>query len=168
MSTTWLPSATLDELVVRMAVYGVASSDELRGCSEDEIEALERRYSLRLPNSYRSYLKTMGHRSGRLFDGDHWLVAYADVLRLTHRERENATREGDDSRRKLDEILGADGLIILDRLAEQFYFIRCSEGDDPPVHYFENFGWETERAYPSVLAWLDATCAEFLGAVMPD
>jgi hypothetical protein len=89
MPTIWEPSATLEELVARMAAHGVARPDELGGCSEAEIQALEQRYSVRLPSGYRSYLTTMGHRAGRLFDGDHWVASYAEVLRRTHEERES-------------------------------------------------------------------------------
>jgi hypothetical protein len=164
MPTIWEPSATLEELVARMAAHGVAGPDELGGCSEAEIQALEQRYSVRMPSSYRSYLKTMGHRAGRLFDSDHWVASYAEVLRLTQEERESAARDEADASH-LEEILGADGLVVLERLGEQFYFIRCNESDDPPVRYFENDDWETKVAYPSVLAWLDDTCAEVVGAV---
>ena len=34
-------------------------SDELRGCSEEEIDALEQTYALRLPDIYREYLAYM-------------------------------------------------------------------------------------------------------------
>jgi dihydrodipicolinate synthase/N-acetylneuraminate lyase len=43
-------------LLQRMERSGVASLAQLVGCSEQEVAALETRYSLRLPETYTLYL----------------------------------------------------------------------------------------------------------------
>jgi len=158
-------STSIAMLIQRMEASRIASPRDLAGCSDEEIEQLERRYSVRLPRSYRSFLQAMGHRSGRLFRYDHWTVTYQDVLRLTEKEREGARQAGADAARRLDAILGTDGLIILGRLGEQFLFVHCDEGDDPVVHYFENYKWATKTAHLSVMEWLDSICDECAEAV---
>jgi hypothetical protein len=158
-------STGLAMLVERMEACRVASREDLEGCSDEEIARLERRYSVNLPESYRSFLKVMGHRSGRLFRYDHWAGTYEYVLNLTEEERETAKRAGADAAQKLDAILGTDGLIILGRLGEQFLFVHCDEGDEPAVHYFENYAWETKKAYSSVMEWLDFICDECVDAI---
>jgi hypothetical protein len=158
-------AATLASLVERMEARAIASRTELEGCSEQEIAQLERRYSIKLPQSYRAFLRTMGHRSGRLFRYDHWAESYEYVLELTDEERKEAKQRGPEASRRLEEILGPDGLIILGRLGEQFLFLRCMEGDDPAVHYFNNETWETCPAYSSVLEWLTSICEECVEAI---
>ena len=66
-----------DNFVARLISSGVAATRaELVGCSDDKIEQLQRKYALSLPMSYRLFLRTMGHRNGRLFTHDHVTVSY--------------------------------------------------------------------------------------------
>lgn len=132
-----------------MEVSGVAQPEELRGCSEDEIAALEHKYGVRLPAVYREYLAVMGHASGRLFTHDHMAVHYRHVLDLTEARR---SAEG--------VMLSADSLIISDRLGEQFEFIRCAGGIDTPVWYFNLWDREVLQSHASVMDWLECWRAE--------
>lgn len=59
-----------DAFVVRLINSGVASPTDLVGCSDEEIDQLERKYEIRLPTSYRLFLQVMGRsrsNSGRMF-----------------------------------------------------------------------------------------------------
>jgi SMI1 / KNR4 family (SUKH-1) len=156
---------TLDQLLQRMEATGIATREDLQGCSAEEIQQLEHRYSVKLPRSYRLFLETMGHQSGRLFRYDHFAVTYESVLTLNEEERNDAKRAGGDAPNRLREILDEDGLIILGRLGEQFLFIRCAQGDASAVHYYNNASWETRQAYSSVLEWINEVCDECIGAV---
>ena len=48
---------------------GLARSDSFRGCTAGEIESLERRFSLRLPQCYRDFLAIMGRAAGEFLVG---------------------------------------------------------------------------------------------------
>src|SRR5947209_20599280 len=74
-------------LLQQMERSGVASLSRLVGCSEQEVAALETQYGLRLPQTYKLYLRVMGHKSGRLFTCDHMAVFYRNVLEMTADER---------------------------------------------------------------------------------
>ena len=56
--------------------------DELVGCEETDIEALEAQVGLRLPDAHRQYLRLMGRESGRILWGCGALI---DELPTTQR-----------------------------------------------------------------------------------
>src|SRR5262249_49640208 len=94
-----------DKLLVRMDASQIAKSSDLKGCTLAEIDALERRYRIVLPASYRRYLELMGHGSGRLFASDHVAVSYSYVLELT----EDVTQRRIDAREETNEPLSPSG-----------------------------------------------------------
>jgi hypothetical protein len=143
----------LDPLIRRMEQSQVALPDELRGCSESEIETLERTYNLSLPLVYREYLATMGHSSGRLFTYDHVDVTYPHVLAMTNEIRREL---GSDASR----ILRQDSLIISGRLGEQYEFLRCEANSDVSVWHFNLEDREVIESHASVVGWLQCWCEQ--------
>ncbi len=151
------------QLVARMEAGSVASAPDLVGCGATEIAALETKYQLRLPRTYRRFLEVMGHRSGRLFASDHIAVRYRDVLAMTSEIPAAWAVEGPQP--PLTFALPADTLLIAGRLSQQFEFIRCVGQDDSPVWYFNDWEWRIRQSQPSILAWLESWCDEALRAV---
>ena len=144
---------TLERLRVFHAVLiesGVAKLDEIVGCSEEEIRALEEKYSIELPASYRWYLSEMGKQSGRLFTHDHLDVFYSDVFGMTERRRSDIADYPEEQLIQLPQ----DALIIAGRLGEQFQFIRCGSSDDSPVWYFGEWDENPTQSHSSVIYWL--------------
>ena len=139
----------------------IAQRSGLHGCRDEEIKQLETKYGITLPSSYRQYLATMGHRSGRLFTHDHLAATYPYVLEMTAEHRADANELPDEA--FVD--LPADALIIVGRLGEQFLFIRCLETDDSPVWYFNEYETKIRQAHTSVLDWLQSTAAEAESAI---
>jgi hypothetical protein len=149
-------------LLHRLETSCVAAPDDLIGCTESEIDALEAKYTVRLPRAYRRYLEVMGHRSGRLFTCDHAAVFYPYVLAMTANKRQawaEASAE-DGSGPPPSFQLPADALLIYGRLGDQFEFIRCDGQDDSPVWYFNSWEWQVRQTEVSVLAWLESWCTE--------
>lgn len=132
---------------------------EWRGCSAGEIAALERRYGVRLPATYRAYLQTMGHGAGKLFRHDHLAVTLAYVLDLTGRVRARTAAES------AADPLPSDALVILGRLDGYFQFIRCQDEEDSSVWDLDETGWQAERVHDSVLDWLEYWCDEAEAAI---
>jgi hypothetical protein len=130
---------------------------DLVGCTETEIGALEAKYRLRVPESYRRYLAIMGHRSGRLFTSDHAAVFYSYVLNMT---ADLPAAWATESPPPPAFAVPDDALIIAARLGEQFEFIRCASTDDSPVWVFNSWDWQIRESHPSVLAWLESWCGE--------
>lgn len=156
-----MPPDRFDQLLQRMKRSGVASRSQLVGCSQKEIAALEARYELRLPESYALYLRTMGHKSGRLFTHDHMAVFYSYVLKMTADERWSWNDGADDGSGPPEKFqLPGDALLIAGRLGDQFEFIRCNLPDDSPVWYFNTYEWEVKQSHASIFDWLEAWCGE--------
>jgi hypothetical protein len=151
-----------DRLLRRMIGSGVATLDQVVGCTSSEIAALEAKYSLRLPQSYRRYLEVMGHRSGRLFTHDHMAVTYPYVLVMTRDQRQLWAKWRQEAGRHPapppEFAFPDDALLIAGRLGEQFSFILCGGQDDVPVWYLNNYRWETREMHGSVLEWLECWC----------
>ena len=149
-------------LLHRLEASSVACPVDLVGCTPREIEALEGRYGVWLPKTYRRYLEVMGHRSARLFTCDHAAVFYSYVLKMTAEKRqqwaEAKTEDGSGPPSHFE--LPVDALLINGRLGDQFEFIRCGSEDDPPVWYFNIWEWQVRQSASSVLEWLEGWCSE--------
>ena len=152
---------TFADFLNDLEAASVASSDDLQGCAQSEIEALESRYGLALPDSYRSYLSTMGHRSGRLLTHDHYAATYEHVLRMTDEYRQDCIQYPDEPH----VMLPPDALVIVGRLSEQFLMIRCNRSDDSAVWYFNEYEPNLKDAYSSVMDWLYSLVEEAKDAI---
>jgi hypothetical protein len=146
--------AAFDALLARMERTGVCRPDERVGCTAEEIAALEARYGVRLPATYRRYLETMGHDAGRLFRHDpSSQTRYRHVLEMTAAER--ALWSDYDPPWELP----ADALLVFGREGDWFDFIRCDGGGDAPVWKYDVYRWELRETSPGVVAWLERWCA---------
>jgi hypothetical protein len=155
-----MASDPFELLLARMAATGVASGDELVGCTAAEIR-LERRYSVALPATYRRFLEQMGRRSGKLFTHD-WVSCNAPgVFGATARLRKELAGSG------LRDTLPADAVVILARDGEQYNFIRCDRADDSPVWALDLGALRVRprQFRSSILGWLRAWAKEAAEAV---
>ena len=131
---------------------GIVGPFSRRGCSEAEIAALEDQCKVRLPHSYRTFLATMGHGMGRLFENDHMCVTYDHVLEVNNDFDAYVAREADFPYPIPN--LPDDAIVIASRLFDVIWFIRCNDSEESPVWSFwlsrPNERCETE----SVVEWL--------------
>jgi len=65
---------------------GHITKDMLRGCSDEEIAALEVHFNCRLPSSYRDFLSIAGKGAGKLFQGTD--IFYPRILQLQREARD--------------------------------------------------------------------------------
>ncbi|MEP6895269.1 MAG: SMI1/KNR4 family protein [Chloroflexota bacterium] len=107
----------------------LATSDELQGCSEEEIEHLEKFIGVKLPKTYREFLALIGHNTGIYRRGSDHL--YKDLFNLTEDTKEILM--------KGPFKLPKDAFVIMSHQGYIFTYFRLSDGDDPPVFaYMEN------------------------------
>ena len=156
-----MPPSTFSELLSHLDATGIATPADLKGCTPQELEDLETRYKLVLPDSYRYFLTKMGHRSGRLFTHDHYSAGYEHVRHMTAEYLEDCDQFPDEKHVELP----PDSLIIVGRLSEQFLMIRCNDPEDSTVWYFNEYDFELRQAYSSVLEWLCSTADEAKRAI---
>ncbi|TWU01097.1 SMI1/KNR4 family protein [Stieleria varia] len=151
-----------DRFLLRLDRDEIARRTSLVGCTDVEIVALESKYGVALPSTYRSYLTEMGHNSGRLLTHDHYAATYPHVLDMTAQCRED--------RNEFPEcglpVLPPDALVIAGRLGEQFLMIRCSAPDDSPVWCFNEHDDEVKESFRSVLDWLESLADEAKCAIL--
>lgn len=151
---------TFESFVARIIETGVATTASLIGCTDSEIAALESKYRVTLPATYRAYLAQMGKKSGRLLTHDHYAATYTHVIEMTAQCREDRDESPD---LKLPD-LPTDALVIVGRLGEQFLMIRCTNTYDSPVWHFSEYDGEVRQCYQSVLDWLNSLVDEAVTA----
>ena len=111
--------------------------------SEGEIKAMEKTLNLSFPAAYQEFLLWMGKGAGSFMD------SYVCVLRTLPRNKEDAIElmEGD----ACTDILPKDAIVFAwGNQGCYFSFIRASEGDNPPVHDYDEGKGITWNADPNL------------------
>jgi hypothetical protein len=124
----------ISELVRRILLLGIASPEEIQGCTKEEVEEIQAYAGVKLPAIYLDFLYTMGRGAGNFFKGSD--MFYPSLLGLRKAAEELLSEEG------ASFSLPKDAFVFLMHQGYQFLFFRtlgCS--DDPPVyHYMEGEG----------------------------
>lgn len=106
-------------------------------CSENEIQALEAQIGHPLPIAYKqAFLAPMGNGAGIFLQGEDCF--YAQLLALQTWAQELLEEEA------FPQVLPADAFVFWMHQGYQFGFFRLSEGDNPPIYYFEEGQEEPE------------------------
>lgn len=129
----------IEDYVKEMEQKGFNCSN-LLGCTPEEVSVLEKKYSVSLPESYKSYLLRLGKNSN-LVDNSEYNIDYESVLVMTEQELQCIKEvEQEILDEGLDEEvlhLPSNAVIILKRFdGSQFYFIMAEGGNDSPVYYY--------------------------------
>ena len=124
--------------------YNYLGLDPVISCSPQEITALEKRLGCALPAAYREFLEWMGQSAGGFLKGS--FCFYKDLFTL----KNDADRLLKDNR--IWAKLPKDAIVFWMHQGYQFLFFCASEGEDPPVHYYNEAehknGWVKGR-YPN-------------------
>ena len=119
----------------------IATPEHLVGCSDEEIEALEKACKLTLPYSYKVFLKNFGHCFGGVANDVEFL--YRDVFPLTKIAREILQED--------DPVLPENAFVFTMRYGEQFFFFEAEEGNEvPPIFYYMEGDESFSKSYDSV------------------
>lgn len=102
----------------------------IQGCSEEEIQKLERQHNVVFPISYRTFLKNFGHGiGGKVMSDIDFLYDSLDSL-TNIAKNEILIEDG-------DPILPKQAFVFAMRNGEQFMFFDANGLDeDPPVFYY--------------------------------
>ena len=129
----------------------IAIRDELKGCSENEIERLEKYIHANLPQSYRKFLALMGHKAGIFHRGSDY--SYKDLFHLTKDTREMLA----DGPFKLPE----DAFVISSHQGYIFAYFILSDDDDPPVYTYMETESEPQQWATSFSEYLAKSWEEY-------
>ncbi|MGF1485801.1 MAG: SMI1/KNR4 family protein [Prochloraceae cyanobacterium] len=140
--------ARSNELKKRIILSKIATVNQIKGCSNEEISILERSCGLILPYSYKIFLKTFGRGAGRLMrDMD---IFYDSVFKLTEEAREILS----DTK---DPVLPENAFVFTMRYGEQFFFFEINQGiDDPPIFYYLENATEFIKKFNSIWDFVEA------------
>jgi hypothetical protein len=128
---------------------GLAMADSFKGCTEDEIKSLERRFSLRLPQCYRHFLAVMGREAGRFLVGTDYSFSW--MLRFDFRKAAEKLLQTSQSDFKLPPT----AFVFLFHQGYTFLFFDChNDPDDPPVFMFTEEEKEPRKVSDSFSVWL--------------
>jgi SMI1 / KNR4 family (SUKH-1) len=129
------------------------------GCSQEQIDEVQRDQGLRLPRSYEAFLRFLGRdafRSVQNFVGSD--VGYPDALGMRAAAIDILDRYEDWKPDVEVFRLPDDAVIILMHQGYIFLFVRSSLGDDPPVELWQEGTDHPERSkviYASIADWLE-------------
>lgn len=137
---------TPSELLPKLIEVGFGKSKfAFVGCTEDEIQNLERSFSVRLPAAYKDFLRAFGKESGGFLNDCSYL--YPSLMTIVKREVDSIAKR---FALKLDPcwfvFLSRDPIILL---------FDTTKGDDPPVWRFDEDTEELKEVFPSFTAWLN-------------
>jgi hypothetical protein len=125
---------------------GLAGAESFKGCTQEEIESLERR-SLPLPQCYRDFLSVMGCAAGEFLVG----TDYSFPKMLEFRRDAEALLQSSQSDFKLPPT----GFVFMFHQGYTFLFFDCHDNpDDPPVFMFTEGEKKPRKVSSSFSAWL--------------
>ena len=114
------------EFAVFLIKNKLATNDELQGCSEKEIEQLEKHIGAKLPRTYHEFLALMGHNAGIFRSGTNY--RYKDLFNLT-KDTKEILMEGPFK-------LPDDVFVFSSHQGYIFAYFRLSDGDDPSIYAY--------------------------------
>ncbi|MDQ2715867.1 MAG: SMI1/KNR4 family protein [Chloroflexota bacterium] len=127
----------LDEVKARFSRRGVLRREKVVPCTEEEVRSLEDTLGFSLPATYREFLLWMGHArgAGNFLRGSDCFYEWLPLIQGWAVEllEENGNPE----------VLPEDAFVFYMHQGYRFYFLRLSEGDNPPIYYYT----EVEQEY---------------------
>ncbi|AZZ92336.1 SMI1/KNR4 family protein [Hahella sp. KA22] len=136
---------------------GIISGTNI-GCSGSEIAAIEHKYSITLPQSYKEFLGRYG-RSCEALDDNEFNYQYEHVKGMTElliKDRQRLLIEEDELADPFPENI----FFIMERYGDEFNFIIANNEADSPVYYY-NYPLDTfKKVFDSVGDWFKAHAAD--------
>lgn len=142
------------QLLNRLKDAGIATSDSIKPCSQQDVSELEKAFSLTLPVSYKYFLYAMGQGADKFLRGTDCFYRYLFKLR-PQAERLLAKSKGDFA-------LADSYFVFLGHQGYQFMFFDTNAGDDPPVFHFVDFDEAPKKVNDSFSDWLKCRVEEAL------
>lgn len=129
----------IEKMKTIMAQKGLATPDELIGCSQQEIKAaMDVQNVARLPKMYEDFLLAMGKNAGKLWKHGGGYT-YPDIERF----KEQAKRLLKVDRDPI--VLPDDAFVFVIHEGMIFYYFLTTEGDDPPVYVYSEIEFTHEQ-----------------------
>jgi len=136
----------IDELIEKLIAGGVATPDAIKPCTPEQIAEIEKLYSIKLPSAYRQFLLKMGAKGGRFLRGTDFYFGWLPELRGF---AEELMSEWD-----CDFALSQTDFVFLVHQGNQFMYFDTTAGDDPPIYYYKQAEYKSQKVNDSFSNWL--------------
>ena len=123
------------ELVDFLIEKKILRREELKGCSEKEIDDLEIHFGHKFPKAFREFLSQLGHNAGNFRRGTKYL--YKDLFTITDYTR--TTLEDGPFKLPLD------AFVFSAHQGYIFAYFLFSDGDDPPIYTYMEHEPQSEK-----------------------
>ncbi|MEM6731365.1 MAG: SMI1/KNR4 family protein [Myxococcota bacterium] len=137
-------SRPFDALIERRMHIDGLSERDFSGASSSEIGELEKALGRKLPRQYRAYLSQMGWEPGHAMRGSD--IRFGCLAEINLELGEFARESGLD--------IPSDAIAIMAHQGYEYWFVRASEGDDPPV-YVAREDRGIRRSMKTVSDWVE-------------
>jgi len=138
------------ELLVK---HGYGPREDIEGCTEEDLKALEDRYDVTLPEAYKSCMQHIGRSSGGFLAGSEFRYP------AMRRQMEFANKIVEEHATDFE--FPDDIFVFRGVQGYTFNCFRTGEGEDPPVYVFMDFGsvksgstYELRQQADSFSEWL--------------
>ena len=140
--------ARANNLYNRIIQSQLATPEQIKGCSEQEIKKLEQTYNLTLPYSYKVFLQHFGHGFAPIGNEFHYL--YQEALSFTQDERNLEQEIRNEKDFNPEELLPENAFIFAMRYDMQIWYFIASEGVEDPIVFYDTGDGDSEKMYESV------------------
>lgn len=140
-----------------------AHASDIVGSAEEEIAAVEKKFSVKLPEAYRNFLRVMGNEGG-LFESDSmWnLECLSDSLRLAKQSLASMRESEDEAvRNSATAFQLKKSFFVFEASDYFFYYFDTEAGDDPPVYSVKEDESIPFYTFPSFTAWLEVMTKDY-------
>jgi hypothetical protein len=132
----------IKELMIQDKIVG---SEEFVGCTDDEVENIEKLVDYKLPLSFLAFLKVMGKSGGSYITE---IPFVWEQLKIYRKSADEIIKENES-----DYQLPEDAFVFA-CLNGNFGFFRLNEGDDPPTYVFREGDYRPNLRSESLTAYL--------------
>lgn len=129
-------------------------SGRFHPCTMEEVRNLEQKVRLKLPLAYKEFLLWSGHGLGNFEIGSDFY--YDELVEMQEIAPEILKANPVVNRPEFPQKLPDDAFVFWMHQGYQFTFFRTSEGDNPPVHYYndptaKDFLWNYQAHFTDFL-----------------
>lgn len=147
---------TIQKNAQRLIAGGLASAEDMRGCSDADIRQVDSLVDAKLPTAYKEFLKAMGRGAGAFLTGTD--LFFPKLLELRGWAETLLSRTGSPF------TLPPDSFVFLVHQGYQFMFFGLGQGDDPAVLHFEEGEDKPQVVFNHFTDWLAAAIEDEIAA----
>lgn len=130
----------------RLIDAGLATPESFVGCTEEEIDSIESRFSIHLPKAYRDFLLEMGRDAGNFLVGMDY--TFPQLFEFRNWAEQLLQEAGSPFR------LPANAYVFLSAPGGSVLFFYCDDDDDPPVFIFVEGEQEPRKLDERFTEWV--------------